>query len=1009
MIQLPTKAGGGNLVRLIGLLSLALGVFALLVGGAIMYASIQGQLDSQQASNAAQNEARAIGDSLAEIQAAIENPQVIGLARDLLGENRTRSDALEAAVQRRGVPNIIDLKVFPNEVESIELGEYPEPDFTVIEMLREARAEGQAPIQVHYPGQSIENLALAQAVEMDAGVEGIIFLRVPVSMASSLLTVPSFIDSVAIVQGQGPQSYTIRSFGQLTEPMEVSPIPGSQLSLRWTRATFASSFSKRTAVIILSIGIILLMVGILVRQRFGVLDTKSLASERKTNSDHQAKAVQADEASSSARKPVARKKTQPSRPVRRPESRKTPGQAAAADNRKKKIDQPVVDDLPDWLLDSDQIDQSDAPLGGHEDDLPELPDTLSDRDDDKASKDKGSQASGSGQVEDTLLFDPEEDELFEAEDAPSSDSRGAKAGRSGNNDVDLNDLSGTAADPNSKPMRAGSIDSPVGEDDSELDIDWDDFNSEVDSEELLTGNDEEAIDAALAELDEPGSDHAASGQSDAVDKAEQNGSDELRSKSKPSDLGEQSDASNQPNRSSGEPVLHPSLFMANSIGGVVGEHLDSRAATLIGEAIGSEAASRGVDRMVIGRDGRLDGPVLMSSLSQGLQSAGIHVIDLGAVPIPVLNFAATELTSGSGVMVTGSHYPATHNGFRIRIKNELLSDSGIQTIQRRINTQDLVSGSGGLEEDSVIERYLERIGTDIQLERPLKVVVDCGNGIAGSVVPSVLSAIGADVIPLYADVDGSFPNHLPDPSRPENLEDLKLCVRNFHADLGLAFDGDGDRLAAISGDGKVVWTDRLLMLLAPEILERNAGARVIIDSASSRALSELIQAAGGKPLVERSAEAFVEQRMRKESALLGGLFSGHLFIAERWFPFDDAIYASARLLEVLAADTRSTAEIFGQLPETEGTSELRVSLDSERAEELITELIAEGNFGEAELSMVDGLRADYPDGWGMVRASHQSRGLVLRFEADSNKALKRIKTIFSRQIAARESKLKLPF
>jgi phosphomannomutase/phosphoglucomutase len=265
------------------------------------------------------------------------------------------------------------------------------------------------------------------------------------------------------------------------------------------------------------------------------------------------------------------------------------------------------------------------------------------------------------------------------------------------------------------------------------------------------------------------------------------------------------------------------------------------------------------------------------------------------------------------------------------------------------------------------------------------------------------------VIPLYADVDGTFPNHLPDPANPANLEDLKLCVRNFQADLGLAFDGDGDRMAMVSGEGEVVWTDRILMLLAPEILERNVGARVVIDSASSAALKELIQAAGGKPIVERSAEAFVDHRMREEQALLGGLFSGHLFIAERWYPFDDAIYASARLLEQLAADTRPIAEILDQLPASKATPEIRVELGEGEAEELVTALIAEGDFGDGELSMVDGLRVDYPDGWGMVRASHRGSDLVLRFEGDSDKSLHRIRALFKKQITDRDPRIKLVF
>jgi len=328
---------------------------------------------------------------------------------------------------------------------------------------------------------------------------------------------------------------------------------------------------------------------------------------------------------------------------------------------------------------------------------------------------------------------------------------------------------------------------------------------------------------------------------------------------------------------------------------------------------------------------------------------------------------------------------------------------------RRIQEQDLVSGQGTIEEQNIVERYVERIGIDIQLERPLKVVIDCGNGIAGTVAPEVLTAIGADVIPLYADVDGNFPNHHPDPANPDNLEDLKLCVRNFQADIGLAYDGDGDRLGVLSSDGEIVWPDRVLMLLAEDILERNGGAKIVIDPGCSSKLSEKISASSGRTVMARSANTFVDEKMRSEKAMLAGLFSGHIFIAERWFPFDDAIYASARLLELLAADTRPIGEILAELPQSEATPEIRVPMDDEQAQDLVTALIAEGDFGDGELSMVDGLRVDFPDGWGLIRASHTSSDLVLRFEADDAKALNRIKTQFKKQIKTQDSKLKLLF
>ncbi|OAB60281.1 hypothetical protein AY599_26295 [Leptolyngbya valderiana BDU 20041] len=1003
MTKASSNNSTANAIRLSGLLSIAVGVFGLLVGALLLYTSMQGRLDVEQASRAAQEQVRSIADSLGRIQAALNNPQVIELARTALRDSAESSPALESAVQSRGVANIIDLRVFPAAIENIPLGDYPAPDFTVIEMLIEARRNGQAPIQVHYPGSVNENLALAQAVQVDNGVEGILFMRVPVSMASSLLQIPGLLDFVALVQGEGDNAYVLRSIGPTRGDAELTPIPGSRFSLNWSRRSFASSISKQSAVIILSIGVIFLMVGLLVRQRFGALSAAGMKFKRKAP-----RKAEPEPFSVSQPAPVRRREKRASTPP--PARKKKP--AAAPD--------PVVDDLPDWLLDSDEMDQTDAPLGDSSDgldDLPELPDTLSESVDDTVGVESRAGADEPDLVADTMFFDPNDTEFIEPEemgrqptgDAPATDSEDAPLDQDESDDLagDADGFSeGEEGIDFADAPSSDSLEELLREEGEKIDekpggMAWDDFKNEI--EQAEAGADQQDALDELEKLARPDSGGEA-GSALELEPTPEEGAD--------NDAAEHSDvaAPSSSEAASGAPVLAPELFRSNSISGVVGEHLDARAATLIGEAIGSEAKHRGIERIVIGRDGRLDGAMLLSALAQGLQSTGLDVIDLGALPIPVLNFAATELSDGSSVMVTGSHYPADHNGFRIRLHHEILHDQAIQGLRSRIDQQDLSSGSGQLiEEEGVIERYIERLGIDVQLERPLKVVVDCGNGIAGSVVPDALGAIGADVIPLYADVDGTFPNHLPDPANPDNLEDLKLCVRNFQADLGLAFDGDGDRMAMISSEGEVVWTDRILMLLAPEILERNAGARVVIDSASSAALRELIEAAGGKPIVERSAEAFVENRMRQDQALLGGLFSGHLFIAERWYPFDDAIYASARLLEQLAADTRPIAEILEQLPDSKATPEIRVELCAGEAEDLVTALIAESDFGDGELSMVDGLRVDYPDGWGLVRASHRSPDLVLRFEGESDKALHRIQTVFKKQIKARDSRIKLVF
>jgi len=1007
MTRASSSKSTANAVRLSGLLSVAVGVFGLLVGALLLYTSMQGRLDVEQASRAAQEQARAIAESLGRIQSALNNPQVIELARAALRDSAETSAALEAAVQSRGVANIIDLRVFPAAIENIPLGEYPAPDFTVIEMLIEARRNGQAPMQVHYPGSVNENLALAQAVQVDNGVEGILFLRVPVSMASSLLQIPGLLDFVALVQGEGERGYVLRSIGPTRGDAELTPISGSRFNLSWSRRSFASSVSKQSAVIILSIGVIFLMVGLLIRQRFGALSAASLKFKRKP------KKAEPEPFSVSQPAPVRRSEKSASTP---PSVKK---RAAVAPD-------PVVDDLPDWLLDSDEMDQTDAPLGDTiegADDLPDLPDTLSDSVDDTVGVESRASADEPDLVADTMFFNPDDADFIEPEemrreqtaDAPATEDKetlfddGASGDASGRADALSDTVEGMQFAPDhdfADTPSSDSLDELLGDEGEKDDenrggMAWDDFKSEIEKAEA--GSEEREALEELEQLARPELDDQP------VPELELESPPDTESVEAAPDHpdGESPSSSDMP---SGSPVLAPELFRANSISGVVGEHLDARAATLIGEAIGSEARSRGIERIVIGRDGRLDGAMLLAALAQGLQSSGIEVVDLGALPIPVLNFAATEMSDGSSVMVTGSHYPPDHNGFRTRLNNELLHDQAIQALRSRIDQQDLSSGSGQLiEQEGMIERYIERLGIDVQLERPLKVVVDCGNGIAGSVVPDALGAIGADVIPLYSDVDGTFPNHLPDPANPDNLADLKLCVRNFQADLGLAFDGDGDRMAMVSSEGEVVWTDRILMLLAPEILERNAGARVVIDSASSAALRELIEAAGGKPIVERSAEAFVDHRMREDKALLGGLFSGHLFIAERWYPFDDAIYASARLLEQLAADTRPIAEILNQLPASKATPEIRVELCEGEAEDLVTALIAEGDFGDGELSMVDGLRVDYPDGWGLVRASHRSPDLVLRFEGESDKALHRIQALFKKQIKARDSRIKLVF
>jgi phosphomannomutase/phosphoglucomutase len=454
-----------------------------------------------------------------------------------------------------------------------------------------------------------------------------------------------------------------------------------------------------------------------------------------------------------------------------------------------------------------------------------------------------------------------------------------------------------------------------------------------------------------------------------------------------------------------------SIFRAYDIRGVVGKSLNKGVARLIGRAIGSEAQQRGLKEIVVARDGRLSGPDLMASLIEGLRSTGCDVIDIGAAPTPVLYFATFHLNTGSGVMLTGSHNPPDYNGFKIVLGGETLSEDAIQNLYARISESNLVSGSGGLQSMNLQNDYIERIGSDVQVERRLKVVVDCGNGIAGAIAPAVLEAIGCEVVPLFCEVDGHFPNHHPDPSEPRNLQDLMLSVKQMKADIGVAFDGDGDRLGVVTADGEVIYPDRLLMLFARDVLSRIPGAPIIYDVKCTGKLQSLILEAGGSPIMWRTGHSLIKAKMREIEAELAGEMSGHFFFKERWYGFDDGIYAAARLLEILAADLegRAPAEVFAELPKGVSTPELKIDMEEGEHYRFIQAFQQKSKFDGARITTIDGVRADWPDGWGLVRASNTTPVLVLRFDADNDKALRRIQTAFRGQLLQLNPKLVLPF
>ena len=441
--------------------------------------------------------------------------------------------------------------------------------------------------------------------------------------------------------------------------------------------------------------------------------------------------------------------------------------------------------------------------------------------------------------------------------------------------------------------------------------------------------------------------------------------------------------------------IDPSILRTYDIRGVVDQTLTEATARALGHAIGSTAAEAGQSTLVVGYDGRASSPRLAAALRAGLTAAGREVIDIGEVPTPVMYFATYHLATGAGVAVTGSHNPAEYNGLKTMLDGRPLWGEAIQALGARLEAGDLVHGEGSETRVDVLPAYQARITDDIQLARRLKVVVDCGNGVAGAIAPTILAALGADVVPLFCEVDGRFPNHHPDPTVPENLNDLIEAVDSEGADLGLAFDGDGDRLGVVDETGHIIWADRQMMLYAGDILKRQPSADIVFDVKCSGTLAETITAAGGTPVMWKTGHSLIKEKLRETGAPLAGEMSGHLFFNDRWYGFDDAIYAAARLLEILAADGRAASAVFGELPEPVSTPEIRLDLSEGQPHRLISALLdkAQG-FDNARVTTIDGLRVDFDNGWGLVRASNTQPCLVMRFEGHDQSALESIRRRF---------------
>ena len=457
--------------------------------------------------------------------------------------------------------------------------------------------------------------------------------------------------------------------------------------------------------------------------------------------------------------------------------------------------------------------------------------------------------------------------------------------------------------------------------------------------------------------------------------------------------------------------LSKSIFKAYDIRGIIDKTLDAGVARQIGHAFGAAALAKGERAVVIGRDGRLSGPSLAAALAEGLQAAGVDVIDLGVVATPMVYFGTNVLDTKSGIMVTGSHNPPDYNGFKMVLAGEAIYGEAITGLHERIASGQLQPAAqpGSYRTHDIRAAYLQRIIGDVKLSRPIKIAVDCGNGVAGAFAGDLYRGMGCEVIELFCEVDGNFPNHHPDPAHPENLQDLIRCLQETDAEIGLAFDGDGDRLGIVTKDGQIIYPDRQMMLFAADVLSRVPGGQILYDVKCTRHLAPYIEQAGGKPLMYKTGHSLVKAKLKETGAPLGGEMSGHIFFKERWYGFDDGLYAGARMLEILTKQADPSA-LLNSLPQSDSTPELHLHLNEGENFALMDKLRADAKFpGNERIITIDGLRVEYADGFGLARSSNTTPVIVLRFEAETPQALARIQGQFRDVILTAKPDAQLPF
>ena len=456
--------------------------------------------------------------------------------------------------------------------------------------------------------------------------------------------------------------------------------------------------------------------------------------------------------------------------------------------------------------------------------------------------------------------------------------------------------------------------------------------------------------------------------------------------------------------------ITPSIFKAYDIRGIVKTDLTPDTVQLIGQAFASASLAKNSKTVVIARDGRLSSPKLSMALAKGLQAGGCDVIDIGMVPTPVLYFATHHLNTGTGIMVTGSHNPPEYNGLKMLMAEKTLYGEDISNLHKAIEQGEFTQGNGSYRTEDLLDIYLKRIVSDVKLSRPLNIAVDCGNGVAGVIATKLFTQLGCNVTELFCDVDGNFPNHHPDPSKLENLKDICQSIEENNLDMGLAFDGDGDRVGVIDNKQNIIWPDRQMILYSEDVLSRNPGAQIIYDIKSSYHLGKAIHNMGGEPLMWKTGHSLIKAKMKETGALLAGEMSGHIFFKERWYGFDDGLYSAARMLEILSKKGGTVEEVFSKLPDSFNTPEINISFAEGEHYTFMDNFKKTSDFSDAEdISTIDGMRITWDKGWGLIRPSNTTPCLVLRFEADNESTLNEIQDKFREQILKVDNSINVPF